>query len=110
MVPISEMDLGFGHRPSLPPHDAAAVAAARLRGSPYMALRDVACEMRGSVLTLRGRVSSYYLKQLAQTLLQGIAEVLSVDNQLDVVAAPPGASYRGQEASFPGGFPSRRPR
>jgi hypothetical protein len=44
----------------------------------------LSCEWRDGVLTLRGRVPSYYLKQLAQACLQGLAGVTAIDNQLIV--------------------------
>ena len=36
--------------------------------SPYCQLRHVRCKMEQGVLTLEGRLSTYYLKQLAQKL------------------------------------------
>jgi osmotically-inducible protein OsmY len=108
----SQSDLAFNdntditttHRESV-----ASVAEARLRNSSYATLRNIACEWRQGVLTLRGCVSSYHLKQLAQALLQGVQDVLCVDNQLEVVS-PPGARHTHREASHAAGQPSRRPR
>jgi len=60
------------------------VAEARLQHAKYVELRAVSCEFHEGVLTLRGRVPSYYLKQLAQSLLDSIPGVLQLDNQLEV--------------------------
>jgi hypothetical protein len=60
-------------------------AETRLRRSAYPELRNVFCSFREGVLTLRGRVSSYHLKQLAQTLTGGLEEVVELNNQLEVV-------------------------
>jgi uncharacterized protein YcaQ len=37
----------------------------------YLDVRGVSCEYDRGVLTLRGRVPSYYLKQIAQTVVLG---------------------------------------
>jgi len=59
-------------------------AEARLRHSPYRELRRVSCELHDGVLMLRGRVSSYYLKQMAQQLVCRLEGVVEIDNRLDV--------------------------
>jgi hypothetical protein len=111
MAPISEASLVSSRNPDVTPRcdKAAAIAESRLRTAPYLALRGVACELRDGVLTLRGRVPSYYLKQLAQALLHGIQDVSNVDNQLNVVA-PQTMGWPDRDASRAGGSPSRRPR
>jgi hypothetical protein len=43
----------------------AVAAEARLLNSPYLELRRVSCEFHEGVLTLRGNVPRYYLKQIA---------------------------------------------
>jgi hypothetical protein len=58
----------------------------RLRSRPYRALERVSCEYREGTLTLRGRVPSYYLKQLAQAALAGLVGV-RVANHLEVEPA-----------------------
>jgi hypothetical protein len=58
----------------------------RLRQSPYSELHYVFCNFHDGILTLRGRVSSYYLKQLAQVLVGGQADIVELDNQLEVMA------------------------
>ena len=70
-----------------PPEMDAAIADAaesRLRGSSYNAVRHVRCEFHGGTLTLHGSVPSYYLKQIAQTLVCGTAGVAQVRNWLHV--------------------------
>jgi osmotically-inducible protein OsmY len=60
-------------------------AHARLRQAPYLELRHVECIWEENILKLRGHVSSYYLRQIAQTLVQGLDGVEAIDNQLDVL-------------------------
>lgn len=69
------------------PHRIRIVAAAKhlLQQSRYAAIRRVSCELNGSVLTLRGRVSFYHEKQIAQSLiLQRLKDLVMVDNQVEV--------------------------
>jgi len=56
----------------------------RLRGSSYRELREVACEFHADVLTLRGRVGSYFVKQMAHVLVADVGGVTTVANRLDV--------------------------
>lgn len=62
-------------------------AQSRLGSSPYAPLRSVTCDFREGVLTLRGRVSSYYLKQLAQSLVARVAGVEVVVNNIEVTGS-----------------------
>jgi osmotically-inducible protein OsmY len=59
----------------------------RLRCNPYLALKNVSCEYREGVLTLRGCLPSYYLKQMAQTAVAHLDGVRQVVNEIEVVAA-----------------------
>ncbi len=64
---------------------AVAVAArVRLEATGYSALTEVECWYFGGVLTLRGHVSSYYLKQIAQTAVRGLEQVEEIVNRLEV--------------------------
>ena len=58
---------------------------ADLRRSTYAEVGRITCSLNGDVLTLRGCVSSYYLKQVAQRIvldrLEGIATIV---NELQV--------------------------
>ena len=65
--------------------------ACRLRRSGYLALRDVSCGLRGGVLSLHGRLPTYYLKQVAQAIAAEVEGVSSVVNRINVVAFTPGA-------------------
>ena len=65
-----------------------AVAQQRLHASPYHVLRDVQCELRDDSLVLRGHVSSFYLKQLAQEMVRKVDGVRGVVNTLEVGDRP----------------------
>ena len=60
----------------------------RLRNSGYHELHRVSCEFHEGVLTLRGCVSSYYLKQLAQELIRHLDGAEEVNNRLEVAGEP----------------------
>jgi osmotically-inducible protein OsmY len=75
-------------------------ATQRLQESSYPSVRRVVCEFHGGMLTLRGRVSSYYLKQIAQTLILGMKGVEGIDNQLEVLTSLPPA---GKQDALPAG-------
>lgn len=62
-------------------------AEQKLGASPHSLHRSVSCRYSNGVLRLDGRVPSFYLKQLAQALLQGVDGVRRVDNALVVVNA-----------------------
>ncbi len=59
-------------------------AQAALRRSAYTELRSVSCDFSGGVLTLRGRVPTYYLKQLAQVSVADVPGVVEIHNRLEV--------------------------
>jgi osmotically-inducible protein OsmY len=63
-------------------------AAFRLRQSPYADIRRVTCAFHEGMLSLRGRVRSYYLKQIAQTVVLEMEGVDEIRNQLEVIAPP----------------------
>ena len=63
-------------------------AQSRLRRSSYPEVGSVRCEFHGGTLTLWGRVSTYFLKQVAQAVVLGVDGVFGVDNQLEVVPPP----------------------
>ena len=62
----------------------AEVAMERLRDSPYRTMRRVSCECKHGVLFLRGRLSSFHEKQVAQETVAGIAGVTQVVNEVEV--------------------------
>jgi osmotically-inducible protein OsmY len=55
-----------------------------LRTSGHRALATVRCEVSGSLAVLRGAVSSYYLKQLAQAAALQVDGVRKVENLIEV--------------------------
>ena len=63
-------------------------ACGRLQNSKYLELRRIGCDVWDKVLCLSGVVSSFYLRQVAQTLLYGIEGVEAIDNRLEVVSRP----------------------
>ncbi|MEN6459283.1 MAG: BON domain-containing protein [Thermoguttaceae bacterium] len=67
------------------------IAQAALRQSAYFELRQVTCDFRAGVLTLRGRLPSYHLKQLAQTAVAEVPGVVEVDNRVEVTGSRPAA-------------------
>ncbi|MBM4001390.1 MAG: hypothetical protein FJ297_17960 [Planctomycetes bacterium] len=75
------------------PTEIARAAEAALKGSGYDALRRIACEFHEGKLTLRGRVATYYLKQVAQSalreLVDGHAAIARIDNQIEVYVLAP---------------------
>ena len=77
-----------GHGGEVPARQAeealAAAAEAAIRQARSGELRSVSCDFHHGVLTLRGQVSSYYLKQLAQELIRAMAPGGQVDNKLSV--------------------------
>ena len=70
-----------------PYHDVTERARERLRGSPYMPVRSLCCEFDRGVLRLRGSLSSFYQKQLAQEAVAGLNGVEEVLNEVAVVTA-----------------------
>jgi osmotically-inducible protein OsmY len=68
--------------------DPAAQARQRLSQSPYRELKNVSCGTNEGVLVLRGKVSSFYLKQLAQELVRRTDGVGAIVNQLEVDGLP----------------------
>jgi osmotically-inducible protein OsmY len=56
----------------------------RLDNSPYRELLGIDCELRDGVLILRGRVSSFYIKQIAQSAVFSLENVREIDNRLEV--------------------------
>ena len=67
----------------------AEIAQQVLRQSAYFELREVACDFSGGILTLRGRVPSYHLKQLAQAAVAEVPGVVEVHNRVEVVMPRP---------------------
>jgi hypothetical protein len=60
----------------------------RLRQSGYLVLRDVSCRAGGGVVSLHGCLPSYYLKQLAQEIVAGVAGTRLIVNRIEVFVPP----------------------
>lgn len=71
---------------SSPTRSRRAAVAARfcLRNSPYRSVRAILCECRHGVLFLRGRLSSFYYKQVAQETVAKVRGITQVVNEIDV--------------------------
>jgi osmotically-inducible protein OsmY len=62
-------------------------AEGQLRSNAYLALKNVSCDYHDGVLTLRGCLPSYFLKQMAQTAVARLDGVRQVVNEIVVVTA-----------------------
>lgn len=69
-------------------HDADQVLQQRaeslLRNSPYLTGQRLDLESQEGRLTLKGKVSTYFQKQMAQESLKVMDGVVAIDNQLEV--------------------------
>jgi osmotically-inducible protein OsmY len=65
-------------------HDVTERARERLRQSPHPGVRSVSCEFDRGVLRLRGRLSSFYHKQVAQEAVAHLSGVREVVNEVIV--------------------------
>ena len=59
-------------------------AQRRLRAAGRQGLRSVECRWQDGTLVLRGKVPTYYLKQLAQSLFVADPAIETVENQIIV--------------------------
>lgn len=80
------------------PQDVARTAERRLSTDPHRALRSVSCEYRHGVLYLRGRLSRYYHKQLAQEAVARLEGVMQVVNEIEVLTPEATGSKRSSQA------------
>ena len=55
-----------------------------LRASGYSPCRDVAVSVRDGHVSIRGRVPTYYLKQVAQSAAMSVDGIKSIENDLVV--------------------------
>jgi hypothetical protein len=60
-------------------------AEALLQSHSTLALRRISCECRNGRLILKGRVPSFYLKQVAQAALAALVGMVELENRLEVV-------------------------
>jgi osmotically-inducible protein OsmY len=76
------------------PTEMAEWAENRLRGNSYLALKNISCEFEDGVLTLRGCVPSYYLKQVAQETVAPVEGAARIVNLIAVVATGLRGAFR----------------
>jgi osmotically-inducible protein OsmY len=70
----------------LPSHEIVDAARARLQTTPYSTTQQVSCECNDrGVLYLRGRLPTFYQKQLAQEAVARLPGVIQVVNETEVV-------------------------
>jgi osmotically-inducible protein OsmY len=55
-----------------------------LRSSGYDSLRGLRCEVKEAVVIVHGAVPSYFLKQMAQAIIQRLDGIRSVLNRVEV--------------------------
>jgi hypothetical protein len=60
------------------------IARKNLAQTGYFGLREVECSFDNGTMTLRGRVPSYYYKQLAQEALRYVEHVKRLVNRIEV--------------------------
>lgn len=60
-----------------------------LQGHPHLTNGNLKCEATDGRVTLKGVVSTYYQKQIAQELLRSVDGVREVVNQLEVTWKQP---------------------
>ena len=83
LLSVQEQEIGLSERQVVQTK-----AQSRLRESGYHELHPVSCDFHEGVLSLRGQVPSFYLKQVAQTLIHQLEGVEEVNNRLEVAAPP----------------------
>ena len=62
----------------------AAAATESLQNSPYHAVRTVLCEWENGILFLRGKLSSFYHKQVAQETVARLKGLTPLVNEIEV--------------------------
>jgi osmotically-inducible protein OsmY len=85
-LPTSLPDVSFSASPS----HIREGAESRLRSNGYLAMKNVSCDYENGILTLRGCVPSYFLKQMAQTAVARMPGVERVINDIVVISSPRG--------------------
>jgi osmotically-inducible protein OsmY len=67
--------------------DLRSAALDRLQSSGYAALRRLQCQVTEGVVIVHGLVTSYFLKQMAQTVIQQLDGIQRVTNLVEVRVA-----------------------
>ena len=86
MIALIDMFQPLSHSPEpiARPSSVVEQVRKRLQDSPYPSHRRLHCSFRDGVLTLHGRVTSYYLRQTARALLADLAGVEEFVDRLTV--------------------------
>ncbi len=88
-LPITPRTAGAGGDTRSPIADAGrqieTAARFKLHQSSYPELWRLTCEYHEGIVTLRGHVSSFYMKQIAQTIARRVEGVERVVNRVEVV-------------------------
>ena len=69
----------------LKPHIVAQAAKDRLRANPHWPVRRISCECDEGRLFLRGRLSTFFHKQVAQEAVANVDGVIQVINEIEVI-------------------------
>jgi len=56
-----------------------------LRSNPFLALKNITCDLLDGVLVLRSCLPTYYLNQIAQEVVADLEGVERVDNQIQIM-------------------------
>lgn len=83
-VPAPSRQQLSSDRPGVDRGDPQQVARGELARSPYQSLHSVECAVENGTAVLRGRVRSYFLKQMAQHLVAQTRGIHRVHNELHV--------------------------
>jgi osmotically-inducible protein OsmY len=65
----------------------ALLAECQLRDTTYQPLTGISCDFHDGVAVLRGTVPTFYLKQVAQSVVRKLAGVKQIDNRIEVADA-----------------------
>jgi hypothetical protein len=84
----NSMDSQKNRKGNLPSSDIVQAARARLSASPYPTIQKLTCECdEQGVLFLRGRLTSFYQKQLAQEAVARMPGMTRLVNEAEVVVS-----------------------
>lgn len=62
-------------------------AESNLRHNSYLSLKNVRCDYHDGALILRGCLPTYYLKQMAQSVVSRMEGVQRIVNEIEVVCS-----------------------
>jgi osmotically-inducible protein OsmY len=70
------------------------ISQQRISRSPYPEVRKVQCEVREETVVLRGTVTTYYYKQMAQESVRSIEGISDIANEVEVSYLTPSRKVR----------------